>query len=76
MTHEELIKKAREHIRAIERPNSFGAPFEAYDETRVVETTLIYFGNQKRSDYIEVVLNSEAGDPISVVYNPQDGAGK
>ena len=48
MTNEELIRKAREHIRAIERPNSFGAPSDAYDEARVVQTTLIYFGSQYR----------------------------
>lgn len=49
MTNEGLIRKAREHLRAIEQPNSFGAPSDAYDETRVLQTTLIYFGSQKRS---------------------------
>ncbi len=76
MTHDELIKKARAHIRALDRRNTFGAPSDSYDQARVVETTLIYFGSQNRSDYIEVILNSETGEPISVVYHPQDGAGK
>jgi hypothetical protein len=70
MTDEELIRKGREHIRAIERPNSYGAPSDAYDEARVVQTTLIYFGSQKRSDYIEALLNSETGEPISIAYHP------
>ena len=70
MTNEELIRKAREQIRAIERPNSFRGPFDAYDEARVVPTTLIYFGSQKRSDYIEALLNSETGEFISMVYHP------
>ena len=70
MTNEELVRKAREHIRAIERPGSFGAPSDAYDEARVVQTTLIYFGSQKRSDYIETLLNSETGEPLSIVYHP------
>ena len=75
MTNEELIRKAREHLRAIEHPKSFGAPSDAYDEARVVQTTLIYFGSQKRSDYIEVILNSETGDIISIVYHPPTGTG-
>jgi hypothetical protein len=75
VTHEELIKKAREHIRTLDGRNTFGAPSGSYDQVRVVETTLIYFGSQARSDYIEVVLNSQTGDPISVVYPPQNGAG-
>ena len=75
MTDEELIQKAREHLKAIERPDSFGAPSDAYDQSRVVQTTLIYFGSQTRSDYIEVVMNSETGDFISSVYHPPTGTG-
>jgi hypothetical protein len=75
MTHQELIKKARERIRPLDKRNVFGAPSDSYDRARVVETALIYFGSQTRGDYIEVILNSETGDPISVVYHPQDGAG-
>jgi hypothetical protein len=75
MTHEELIKKARQHIKALDGRNTFGAPSDSYDQARVVETTLIYFGSQARNDYIEVVLNSQTGDPISVVYHPQNGPG-
>ena len=67
MSHEELIKKAREHIRALDRRKTFGAPSDSYDQARVVETALIYFGSQTRSDYIEVIVNSETGEPISVV---------
>jgi hypothetical protein len=73
MTHQELIEKAREQMRALDWRSSFGAPPDVYDQARVVDTALIYFDSQKREDYIEVVLNSETGELISTVYHPRRG---
>jgi hypothetical protein len=76
MTHQELIQKAREHMKLLDGRNAIPPPpSDSYDQARVVDTTLIYFGSQNRDDYIEVVLNTQSGEVISMTYHPQN-AGK
>jgi hypothetical protein len=74
MTHEELIAKARAHMEPFDRRKWFGANSDVFTDARVVETALVYLGNQHRSDYIEVYLNRENGEFITATYRPGPGA--
>ena len=70
MTHEELIAKARAHMKPFDRRKSFGATSDVFTEGRVVEAALVYLGSQNRDDYIEVYLNRETGEFITATYHP------
>ena len=74
MTERELIEKAREHMRTLGWRNTLGAHSSAYNQARVVDTKLIYSGSQARDDYVEVVINSQTGEAISIIYHPQNTA--
>jgi hypothetical protein len=78
MTHEELIVKARAHMKRFEGRKPFNVTSDVFTEGRVVEAALVYLGSQKRDDYIEVYLNRETGEFITATYHPgsqQPGAG-
>jgi hypothetical protein len=75
MTHEELIEKARMHMKPFDRRKSFGASSDAFTQARVVETALVYLGSQQRDDYIEVYLNRETGEFITATYHPGPNTG-
>jgi hypothetical protein len=70
MTHEELIAKARAHMKPFDRRNSFGVSADVFNQARVVETAVVYLGSQERDDYIEVYLNRETGEFITATYHP------
>ncbi len=70
MTHDELIDKAREHMKPFDRRNSFGVSSEVFSQGRVVEAALVYLGSQQRDDYIKVYLNRETGEFIGAEYLP------
>lgn len=70
MTHEELIAKARTHLKPLDRRKSFPVSSDSFTEARVVETALVYLGNKNRDDYIEVYLNRESGEFITATYHP------
>jgi hypothetical protein len=78
MTHEELIAKARAHMKPFDHRKSFGVTSDVFNQARVVETALVYLGSQERDDYIEVYLNRETGEFITATYHPgapqSDGA--
>ena len=69
MTHEELIAKARAHMKPFDRRKSFGVTSDVFNQARVVETALVYLGSQERDDYIEVYLNRETGEFITATYH-------
>jgi hypothetical protein len=72
MTHDELIAKAREHVKKFDRRNAFGVSSEVFTEARVVEAALVYLGSQKRDDYIKVYINRDTGEFLGAEYNPGD----
>ena len=69
MTHEELIAKARAHMKPIDR-HSLGVTSDVFTEARVVEAALVYLGSQERDDYIKVFLNRHTGEFIEASYHP------
>jgi hypothetical protein len=74
MTHAELITKAREHMEALDHRDAFGVSSDVFTEARVRDVALVVLGSQKRDDYIEVYVDSQTGELITVSYHP--GAGK
>ena len=74
MTHEELITKARDYMKAFDRRSTFGVSSEVFSQARVVETALVYLGRRDRDDYIEVYLNRETGELINAAYHPGTAA--
>jgi hypothetical protein len=76
MTHKELIEKARKHLVSLDTQKLFGVPADVFDQSRVVEATLIYLDSQTRDDCVQVLLNSATGDVISVEYHPSASGGE
>ena len=70
MTHEELIAKARTHLKPFDQRKSFPINSDSLTEAHVVETALVHFGNKINDDYIEVYLNRESGEFITATYHP------
>jgi hypothetical protein len=67
MTHDELIARARAHL----KPLSFGVSPDVFTEARVRETALVLLGNTERDDYVEVYLDRDTGDFITATYSPR-----
>jgi hypothetical protein len=70
MTHEELIAKARTHLKPFDRRKSFPVSSDSFTEARVVETALVYLGNKINYDHIEVYLNRQSGEFMTASYHP------
>jgi hypothetical protein len=70
MTQEELIAKARAHMKPFDRRNSFGVPSDVFTEARVQEAALVVLGSRQRDDYIEVYVDRQSGDFITATYHP------
>ena len=70
MTHDDLIAKARLHMKPFDRRNSFGVSSEVFTEARVREAALVVLGSHQRDDYIEVYVDRQTGDFITATYHP------
>lgn len=78
MTHDELITKARAHMKPFDRSKSFGVPSDVFTAARVQEAALVILGSTERDDYIEVYLDRQTGDFITATYHarsPKDREG-
>ena len=73
MTHQELIAKARAHMKPFDRRNSFGVSSMAFPEARVQEAALVVLGSRERDDYIDVYLDRRTGAFITATYHPGTG---
>lgn len=70
MTHDELIAKARAHMKPFDSRKSFGVSSDVFTAARVQETALVILGSTKRDDYIEVYVDRQTGDLITATYHP------
>ena len=70
MTHQELIAKARAHMKSFDRRNSFGVASEVFIEARVQEAALVVLGSRERDDHIDVYLDRQTGAFITATYHP------
>ena len=70
MTHDELIAKARAHVKRFDGRKPFGAPSEVFTDARVQETALVVLGSRERDDYIEVYVDRQTGDFVTATYHP------
>jgi len=71
MTHDELIAKARGHMKPFDHRDSFGVSSGVFTEARVRETALVVLGSQQRDDYIEVYVDRQTGEFITATYHPR-----
>ena len=74
MTHDELIAKARDHLKPFERMGAYPVRSDDYPEVRVRETVVVYFSRKDRDDSMEVCLDSESGEFVAGTYIPPKDA--
>jgi hypothetical protein len=70
MTNDELIAKARAHMKPLDRRNALGVSSDVFTEARVRDAALVCLGSRERDDYIEVYLDSQTGELITATYRP------
>jgi len=78
MTHDELIAKARAHMKPFDSRKSFGVSSDVFTAARVQEAALVILGSTERDDYIEVYVDRQTGGFITATYHPRspkDGDG-
>ncbi len=76
MTHDELITKARGHMKALDHRDAFGVSSDVFTEARVREAAIVILGSQERDDYIEVYVDRQTGELITASYHPGLGGRK
>ena len=76
MTHDELIAKARAHMKPFDRRDAFGVSSDVFSEARVGEAALVVLGSQERDDYIDVYVDRQTGEFITATYHPGLGRGE
>jgi hypothetical protein len=70
MTHQELVAKAREHMKPFDRQNSYGVSLQDFTDARVAETARIFLRAPEREDFLEVVVDRDSGEFIWAIYHP------
>jgi len=70
MTHEELIAKARDHIKPFDQHNSYGVSLQDFTDARVAEIARIFLRRPQREDFLEVEVDRETGEFIWAIYHP------
>jgi hypothetical protein len=70
MTHDELIAKAREHLKPFERMDKCRVRIAEFPNVRVRETVVMYFSRSDKDDTMEVCLDRETGEFVSATYTP------
>ncbi len=77
MTHDELIKKAREHVQVLQGRNpGSNVPFHRLERVRVRDAAVVYFEGVEQNDRMEVVLDSHTGEWLGASYTPPTGPAK
>jgi hypothetical protein len=71
MTHDELIARAREHMKPFERIDSEIPPLQEYSETRVRDTVMVYFSRTGADDRFEICLDRTTGEFVGASYMPK-----
>jgi len=71
MTHDELIARAREHMKPFERIDSEMPPLQEYSTTQVRETVMVYFIRAGADDRFEICLDRATGEFIGASYMPK-----
>jgi hypothetical protein len=70
MTHEDLIARAREHMKPFDQHNSYGVSLGDFTEARVAETARVFLRRPLRDDCLEVELDRDTGEFIWAIYHP------
>jgi hypothetical protein len=79
MNNDELILKARTHLNSTLRHPLFRIGIEPEEFTKANQlktpSVIVRFGCENREDTVDLVLNAETGDFISMIHAPQKAAG-
>ena len=71
MTHDELIARAREHMKPFERMEAEIPPLDQYSAVRVRDTVMIYFSRAGADDGFEICLDRATGEVVGARYMPK-----
>jgi hypothetical protein len=70
MQHDELIARAREHMKPFERLPSDAPPLHEFSTVRLRETVLVYFTRPGADDRFEICLDRDTGECVGATYTP------